>query len=79
MTTQYPQLNRFLAQNHPLLLAVPDLHFLLGSSFTSDKSRATLQLVSKAVIGVAACLNPEATGAIFALRLCFQFLDGWGR
>lgn len=79
MTTQYPQLNRFLAQNHPLLFAVPDLHFLLGSSFTSDTSRATLQLVSKAAIGFAVCLNPEATALIVTLRLCFHLLEWWGR
>ncbi|PPT11010.1 hypothetical protein CKA32_005424 [Geitlerinema sp. FC II] len=79
MTTQYPQLDRFLAIQNPRLLTCPNLHFLIGSSITTDKSRATLKLVANTTIAIATLLNPEATVAIAALRLCFQFLDWLGR
>ncbi|MBP0005802.1 MAG: hypothetical protein J7642_19140 [Cyanobacteria bacterium SBC] len=77
-TGRYPQLDRFLASQHSLILTCPDLHFLIGSSLTTDKSRTILKLIATATISIADHLNPEAKLAIATLNFAFSFSTGLG-
>ncbi|NJN62821.1 MAG: hypothetical protein HC795_16040 [Coleofasciculaceae cyanobacterium RL_1_1] len=79
MTTLQPrhylQLDHHLAQNHPLTLTCPDLHWAIGSSFKTHEARAHLKTIATFTIAIATWLNPEAQLAIIVLRLCFAILQ----
>lgn len=76
-TNAYPQLTHHLALHHPLLLTIPNLHWLLGSSFTSPQARRCLQLCEIFVLLLAAAFDPSPL-AILLLRRCFVLLGATG-
>jgi hypothetical protein len=70
---QYPQLTRYLAIYHPLVLTTPDLHWLIGSSFTSPEARLLLKLCELLVLITVSTFEPSSLNMIL-LQQCFVFL-----
>jgi hypothetical protein len=75
MTSFHTQLNHYLAQNNPLTLTCPNLHWAIGSSFKTNEARAHLKTIAAFTIAIATWLNPEAQLSIIFLRLCFAILQ----
>ncbi|MEM8638915.1 MAG: hypothetical protein AAGG51_08900 [Cyanobacteria bacterium P01_G01_bin.54] len=67
------EMTYYLALHHPLILTVPDLHWLIGSSFTCPAARRWLQLCEILVLLLAAAFEPSPL-TILLLRRCFALL-----